>query len=254
MGTQNQVMARPRKKHVQQELAWRTHGGKRAGAGRPPKGARAGQPHTRRPEHKARNPVQITIRAADVVGSLRKRDMYLAVRDASITTARRDDFRIVHASVQGDHIHLIVEARSKDAISRGMRGFEISAAMRINNAITRRTGKRRRGSVFSDRYHLRALTSPRAVKHALAYVLNNWRKHREDRAGLPSTWKIDPFSSGVGFGGWRELAGAMTLYRPPPTYQALFVWLPKTWLLREGWTRHGLISTHEVPGPRVAGL
>ena len=175
--------------------------------------------------------------------------MYLAVREASITTARREDFRIVHASVQGDHIHMMVEAQSKSAISNGMRGFEISAAMHINNAITRRTGVRRRGVVVSDRYHLRVLTSPRAVRHALAYVLNNWRKHGEDRNGLSRTWKVDPFSSGVRFGGWRELEGALTLWKPPPTYQALWVWLPKTWLLREGWTRHGSCrrTTYRVP-------
>jgi hypothetical protein len=57
------------------------------------------------------------------------------------------------------------------------------------------------------------------------------------------------FSSGVGFWGWRELEGKPTLFKPPPKYQALFVWLPKTWLLRESWTRHGLVSTHDVPGP-----
>ena len=88
------------------------------------------------------------------------------------------------------------------------------------------------------------------MRNALAYVLNNWRKHREDRFGLPSTWTVDPFSSGVRFSGWREREGAATLFKEPPTYQALWVWLPKTWLLREGWTRHGLVSTHEVPGPR----
>jgi REP element-mobilizing transposase RayT len=242
-------MARARKKHLQQELTWRTHGGKRPGAGRPPKGSRAGQPHTPRPEHKACNPLHITIRVDRKVGSLRKRDTFRAVREATITTARRPDFRIVHASVQGDHIHMMVEAATKDAISRGMRGFEISAAMHINNAVTRRTGERRRGTVFPDRYHMRVLTSPRAVRHALAYVLNNWRKHGEDRDGLPSTWKVDPFSSGVGFWGWRELEGRTTLFKPPKEYQALCVWLPTTWLLREGWTRHGLVSTHDVPGP-----
>ena len=176
--------------------------------------------------------------------------MYIAIRDASITTAKREDFRIVHASVQGNHIHLIVEAQSKEAIACGMRGFQISAAMHLNNAVTRRSGKRRRGTVFPDRYHMRVLTSPRAVRHALAYVLNNWRKHGEDRYGLPNTWTVDPFSSGVGFSGWRELEGTATLFKPPTTYQAMWVWLPKTWLLREGWTKHGLVSTHEIPGPR----
>jgi REP element-mobilizing transposase RayT len=249
MVPQNQVMARPRKKHLQEELTYRTHGGKRPGAGRPPKGRRAGQPHTPRPEHKACNPLHITVRVNQNVGTLRKRDMFRAVREASITTARREDFRIVHASVQGDHIHMMVEAEDKDAISNGMRGFQISAAMHINNALTRRTGCRRRGTVFPDRYHMRVLTSPRAVRHALAYVLNNWRKHGQDRDGLPATWNVDPFSSAVSFWGWREREGAMTLFKPPKEYQALWVWLPKTWLLREGWIRHGLVSTHEVPGP-----
>jgi len=37
--------------------------------------------------------------------------------------------------------------------------------------------------------------------------------------------------------------------QPPPTYQALVTWLPKTWLLRVGWTKHRAISVYEVPGP-----
>ena len=242
-------MTSARKRHIQQELTWRTHGGKRPGAGRPPKGRVAGQPHTKRPEHAARHPLHITIRVTDGLDSLRRRHTWMAIRDASITTAKREDFRIIHASVQGNHIHMMVEAKDKDAITCGMRGFQISAAMHLNNAVTRRSGTRRRGSVFPDRYHMRVLTTPRQVRHALAYVLNNWRKHGEDRYGLPSTWSVDPFSSAVGFSGWRELEGATTLWKTPPTYQALWVWLPKTWLLRGGWTKHGLVSTREVPGP-----
>jgi hypothetical protein len=30
------------------------------------------------------------------------------------------------------------------------------------------------------------------------------------------------------------------------------VWWPRTWLLKEGWRRYGLISTREVPGKRFA--
>lgn len=30
-------------------------------------------------------------------------------------------------------------------------------------------------------------------------------------------------------------------------YQSLIVYFPKTWLLSEGWRRHGLIRLHEVP-------
>ncbi|HEY5935435.1 MAG TPA: transposase [Kofleriaceae bacterium] len=160
------------------------NGGKRAGAGRPPKGKRAGQPHTPRPDHQACNPLHITVRVASSMPSLRKRDTYLAVREATITTARREDFRIIHASVQGDHIHMMVEAADKDAISRGMRGFQISTAMHLNSAISRRTGVVRRGTVFPDRYHMRVLTSPRAVRHALAYVFEQLAKARRGPSGL----------------------------------------------------------------------
>ena len=242
-------MPRPRKRHIKQELTWRTHGGKRRGAGRPPRGDKAGMPHARRPAHTRSHPLHITIRVASDIGSLRKRDMFLAIREASIVTAMREDFRIVHLSVQGTHVHLLVEADSKSAISRGMRGFQISAARQINAVMTARTGQRRRGAVFPDRYHARALTSPRAVRHALAYVLNNWRRHQEDRDARAATWAVDPFSSGVVFPGWRERAGLPTLFRPPRTYVGLVTWCPRTWLLRQGWTRHGLVSTHEVPGP-----
>src|SRR5689334_812029 len=71
------------------------HGGKRRGAGRKPKGRRAGSPHKTRPDHKSRYPVHVTLRVVSEVGSLRRRCAYDAIREATITTARREDFRIV---------------------------------------------------------------------------------------------------------------------------------------------------------------
>jgi REP element-mobilizing transposase RayT len=243
-------MARTRKKHVQQDLTFKTHGGKRRGAGRPAKGKRSSEPHKVRRAHDPRHPVHVTIRVADDIGSLRRRDMYAAIREATITTARRQDFRIVHFTIQGNHLHLLVEAASKTALSRGMQGFQISAAKHINAAITARTGVRRSGAVFPDHYHSRALSSPRAVRHALAYVLNNWRRHGEDRAGLARRWKLDPFSTAVDFAGWKELESSPCFYRPPASYKPLLVWLPETWLLRTGWAKYGPISVYEVPGPQ----
>lgn len=176
--------------------------------------------------------------------------MFMAIRAATITAARREDFHIVHFTIQSNHIHLIVEATSKLAIARGMQGFEISAAKHINRVITERTGTRRTGAVFPDRYHPRALTTPRQVRHAIAYVLNNWRRHGEDRASFTRPWKIDPYSNAVDFPGWKELEASPFLYRPPATYKPLVTWLPKTWLLRVSWTKHPPISVHETPGPQ----
>src|SRR5262245_8677171 len=115
----------------QVEMRFRTHGGKREGAGRKPKGRQAGAAHEKRPEPDARHPVHVTIRVVGSAAGLRKRDMYLALREATIVSAKREDFRIVHMSIQRDHVHLIVEAERKDALSKGVRGFSISAARQI---------------------------------------------------------------------------------------------------------------------------
>ncbi len=242
-------MTKSRKQPLQKEMTFRTHGGKRAGAGRPPKGKRPSQPHKTRPPHDWRHPVHVTIRVADDIRWLRRRDIYLAIREATLVTAKRENFRIIHCTIQGNHLHLVIEATSKIALSRGMQGFQISAAKHINAAITARTGVKRQGAVFPDHYHARALTSPRAVRHAVAYVLNNWRRHREDLASFAQNWKVDPFSSGVQFTGWKELEDSPVAYPLPATYQPLFVWRPRTWLLTSGLEKHAMISVYEVPGP-----
>ncbi|HWO27045.1 MAG TPA: transposase [Kofleriaceae bacterium] len=245
-------MAHKGKTHRQTELVFRTRGGRRQGAGRPPRGPRSSEPHKERPAHNHRHPVHVTLRVVADVTSLRQRDMYLQLREATIITARREDFRIVQLSIQRNHLHLLVEADHKEALSRGMQGFSVSAAKRINAAITTSTGVRRTGKVVADRFHARALTSPRAVRHALAYILNNWRRHGEDQAGLPRTWKADPFSSGPLFFDWKELEHSPTLWPLRETYHPLIVLRPRTWLLATGWKEHHpLISVYEVPGPRA---
>ena len=113
-------------------------------------------------------------------------------------------------------------------------------------------GKRRKGSVFADRYHATIIKTPRQARHELAYVLNNWRKHREDRRGAARGWTIDPFATGWCFDGWRERADEPFVWKLRATYEPIPVWRPKTWLLTEGWRRYGLVSTHEVPSARRA--
>jgi REP-associated tyrosine transposase len=169
-----------------------------------------------------------------------------------LTTARREDFRIVQLSIQHNHVHLIVEADDKRALASGMQGFQISAAKHLNAAISKgKPGPRRRGTVFPDRYHAEIITSPTQARHALSYVMNNWRKHREDRHQPASTWKLDWFSSAITFPGWAEYGDEAFLWRGPPTYDPLMVFQPRTWLLREGWKKKsGSISFREVPSKR----
>jgi REP element-mobilizing transposase RayT len=237
---------RGRKRHVQQQLFRR--GGKRRGAGRKPKGGRAGERHGARPEFKPYHALHVVMRVVPAVGSLRRRRMYKALRDATITAALREWFRIVHISLQRTHVHMIVEADDRAALARGMQGFQISAARHINTTLGA-GGQRRRGRVFAGRYHVGVITSPTQARHAIGYVLSNFRKHGEDRDGLPSTWLVDPFSSGILFPDWQELQDEVWMWPIRETYDPLVVRRPQGWLLAEGWKLGGgAISARDVPG------
>ena len=206
----------------------RTWGGRRRGAGRKlAPGRRAGVPHRARPPHVGAHPVHVTLRAVAALRCLRSGRVFPAVRSA-LTASSRPDFRIIEFSVQTDHVHLIAEAQHARALSSGVRGLAIRLARSVNRALGRR------GRVWGDRYHARALTTPRAVRHALVYVLMNFRKHR---------WvgtEIDPCSSAQWFAGWRAPRAAPGIGSSPLAR-------PRTWLARVGWRRHGLIGPDERP-------
>jgi REP element-mobilizing transposase RayT len=235
---------------VQQPL-FKPHGGKRSDAGRPAKGPRPSERHKTRPVLRASEPVHVVARVLPGVGSLRKRAMYLAIREATITAAKRDDFRIVHLSIQRTHLHLIVETQHRTALAKGMQGFLIAAAKYIKRALFERTGERKPGAVFTDRYHACPLATPRQVRNCIAYVLNNWRHHDEHLHKPARAWKLDPFSSAIHFSGWKGLDESPTMYPRRSTYDPLVVWQPKTWLLRVSWQRHGCIDEYAVPGERT---
>jgi len=148
----------------------------------------------------------------------------------ALGAAPRAWFRLLHFSVQADHVHLVVEACDNDALTRGMAGVAIRAARAVN----RRIG--RRGRVWADRYHARSLRTPREVRNAIVYVLTNWTKHGS------VTRDLDPCSSSFWFDGWKlpPTAG-------PPDWGELEppVVSPRTWLARMGWRRLGLVSRGE---------
>jgi len=185
---------------------------------------------------------------------MRRLDTFAAVRRAlRAVLGRQLEFRIVHVSVQNTHVHLLVEALDKKALANGMRAFQISAAKHINATVSRRRRmqERRRGSVFVDRYYTEDLGSVRQVRHALSYVINNWRRHGEDR-GMFALFegRLDPFASGLAFGGWREVIPDEDRWLPRD-YEPPEVSAPRTWLLGLGWARAPAISMFEVPGPRA---
>ena len=197
---------------------------------------RPAMPHVARPVHRKWNPLHITLRAIAGLPSFRQQLLYAAFERA-VRDTRRGDFRIVEHSVQPDHVHLVVEADSKEAIASGMKSFSVRANRLFNVA----TG-RGRGRVWRDRYHRRDLTSPKQVRNALVYVLNNARKHRTiSLDGL----HIDPCSSAAWFGGW-SLSRTRATEGPRPTES------PRTALLRWLWKKHGLIHPLETPNASLS--
>ena len=239
-------------KAAQTEIAFRMWGGKRQGAGRKARMV-AGQPHRRvrkRPVLTGRDPIHVVIRVVPAVGRLRRRRAYRAIRRALITVFCRGVIRVVHLSIQRNHIHLLVEAADARCLARGMQGLQISAARHLNAAVSVELGqpRARRGQVFANRYHAELLDTPRRARHALAYVLNNWRRHREDQAG-PAQRRaaVDPYSSGICFDGWRDHP---TPFAFPRGYEPLVVVPPRCWMLTTGWRRHGAVDLQEVPGPK----
>jgi REP element-mobilizing transposase RayT len=145
-------------------------------------------------------------------------------------------FRLVHYVVRTNHLHLVCEAEQSEALSRGIQRL----ASRIARGVNRLW--RRGGRLFRDRFHGRVVRSPRQARNLLAYVLLNTHKDMALRGEV--LLGIDPYSSGRWFEGWADLPA-----RPPPWRDASRaepdVALPRSWLLREGWRRHGLIESSE---------
>jgi REP element-mobilizing transposase RayT len=160
--------------------------------------------------------VHVTLRRANGLPSLRSELLQSELREA-VRLTQRDDFRIVQYSVQRDHVHMLVEADDSAALAAGMKSFAVRAARRLNTRALRR-----RGRVWAERYHRRDLGSPRDVRNAIVYVINNHLKHHEWDTGL-----VDPCSSAPWFTGWMH--GPAPPDIPSPVAPA------RTWLLRRGW-------------------
>jgi len=192
-------------KRLQQELPFRKWGGKRKGAGRKRKAARPQVPH--RPRRKFRKgALHVTVRMRQEVWNLRTHRCFRALRRSFERGCRRFGYRVVEFSVQGNHIHLIVEAPDVVQLGRAMKGLEVRMARALNKVMGRR------GPVFADRYHAHLLTSPREAAHAVRYVLENRVVHAE-REGWSVPEGIDPYSSMA----WRD--------HSPPLVAAPFWWM-----------------------------
>jgi putative transposase len=179
-------MSRPRR---QLGFSFRTWGGRRKGAGRRPKGTRAGVSHRSRPRFERLSPVHVTMRMSDWVWNLRSRRSARVLEKAVGGGGDRFGARVVQASIQGNHIHLLVEANHTAALARGMQGLSVRIAKGMNGLMGRK------GRVFADRYHAHVLRTPTEVRNAIRYIRENRQRHAAAHGEqLPAGW-VDPFAS-----------------------------------------------------------
>jgi putative transposase len=183
-------------------------GGKRRGAGRKPKGRRALVSHRSRPRFEKAAAVQVTLSVARHVWNLRSRRCFEIIEVCLAAARERFGLRVIEFTVLGNHLHLIIEADSDEALSRGMQGLNIRIARALNRLMERK------GQVFADHYHSRLLRSPTELVNAIAYVLGNAAHHYRESGQ-------DRFSSRA----YEELHRQKLLSHP------------RTWLLRSGWRR-----------------
>ena len=178
--------------------------------------------HRTRPALASRFPVHVTVKVRDDVRNLRTRVCFRALASAFAEGRERFGFRLVGYSVQGNHIHLLVEGADAQALSRGMQGLTIRMARALNRALVRS------GKVFRERYHAHILRSPTEVANARNYVLGNYAKHHYQTRGWPlAATYVDEYA-GISV----ELTAA-----------------PRTWLLQEGWRRSRSHPQPQRPPP-----
>jgi len=188
-------------------------------------------PHTKRPEIKGA--CHVVLRVMRGLPWLRTPKTYRVLEGALRQANQRAGFKLVQYSVQRDHLHLLIEAEDRRALARGMQGLLISVAKRLN-----RFWRRKRGSVFADRYFSRLVEGFQKLRTVLGYILNNGRKH----GVWASPTEPDPYSSGR----WFQFWGCRRKFRRP--LRASPVVEPSEWTLQLA-TQRGL-QLDDVPGKR----
>ena len=205
--------------------------------------------HLSRDDFRAEHPCHVTLKVRRELPSLRLGAIVRAVESTFRRGCERGEFRLVHYTLQHDHVHLLVEADGAEALGRGMKSIAARFALAVNRAL------KRQGAVLLDRYHFRVLKTPTEVRNALRYVLLNARKHwaqglrrrgKDVAKAMGASLRpvLDAASSARWFDGWSvPMTGDCS---PKATPSA--VAKAQTWLLGPGWRRAGLIDPNEIPG------
>ena len=117
---------------------------------------RSSVPHCARPQ--VRGVCHVVLRVRRGLPWLRTPRTYRVLEQAFRRGKEKQGFALVQFSVQGDHVHLLIEAESKEELARGVQGLTIRIAKNLN-----RYWRRRGGSSLQAASTTRAITSVRTA-------------------------------------------------------------------------------------------
>ena len=221
----------------------RNWGGRRPGSGAKQKRWRQSAPHRPRAAADSWAPYHATLSRLFGLPNLRRKETFALALRIFREKALLPGFRLTAWTIQSNHLHLLVEAASKEHLSRALQGIQVCLARGWNRIW------RRRGAVFAGRFHSRPVKDPFDARRTLAYVLKNHLRH-----GLSWSILFDPASSALWSDLWlerefwekeRERHG-ISGTQPP-------VASPKTHLLRQVF-RPGILSAFGRPQGRFRDL
>lgn len=202
-------------------------GGKRKGAGR--KNRSGTLNHLKRQRVNPKAPIHVTMKLREGLPNIQCPEMHEKFK-SGLRKAKALGLRVIHYTVERNHIHMMIECSNNSSLSRGMKSLGAS----FGRAIRAFAGGK--GPVFKERFHMRVVKTPMEVRNVIAYVLTNTSKHHKMAPG-PT-----PYSSGMYFSEWKKLLGrragpVLREFVPITTDLPEFLCEPKSWLAREGWRK-----------------
>jgi REP element-mobilizing transposase RayT len=113
-------------------------------------------------------PLHLTIKL--IRADIQNKTILKGLRHA-IQRARAQGLKIIHYSLERDHVHLYAEGAENQTLAKAMKALGVSFVRRINRY------HKTKGSCYKTRYHLRILNTAREVKNVINYILKNGIKH-----------------------------------------------------------------------------
>ncbi len=157
--------------------------------------------------------MHVTLKLQPGLPSLRLKEPFELFREA-LVRAQAQGLRVIHYSVQSNHVHLILEAGDNETLTRALKSLCIRFAKKLNYRLART------GAVFLGRFHLHVLKAALEVRNAIRYVLLN-----EDLHSKRFRERLDKFSSTSVFEG------------KPLEIPRQICTEPRSWLMRVGWLK-----------------